>query len=1066
MVNGFQFADKAYQTAAVDAVVACFEGQPEQPRSSVNAQVALDGDDLLRNIRRQQMAEKLPLSGGLSEYATAAPINLDIEMETGTGKTLVYLRTMMELNRTYGWSRYIVVVPSIAIREGVKQTLADTREYLKNKYGSAPVSHVYKSDDLMLVERFAENDGKVHVLVINAQAFNRDQEKSTGQRDATKRLKLFREDLEDFQGRRPIDLIADTRPILLIDEPQRLGGDPNRPSATLKALKSFNALCALRYSATHKVEHNLVYRLDARDAYRHKLVKQVVVTGLEAATTVGAARIEMLSAERRDDNRVATLRVDRPSKSGSQQIRVEATVGKLLRELTKPANTEYGDLRVSDIDVDECAVELSNGDRLTPVDLGGRSLDEKIRGWQIGRVIDMHLEREQALFPHGVKVLSLFFIDEVSKYKDYSRNDRRGVYARIFEREYKKRAGMVLERLVSTQPYDPYVAYLRDRMNASESHDGYFSKNAGGQFVDGGIDGRGENQGHSKDAAAYDLILKNKRRLLSFDEPVRFIFSHSALREGWDNPNVFAIGTLKRSDNQTSRRQEIGRGLRIAVDQGGRRLEPPHYRGDVHDLNVLHVVTDESYTAFVRGLQGEGTEGRASQRLDPRFFEGRTLVSASSASGDKELPSRVVSSEEASRLRYWLIREGLVNHEHLITEEWEARALSASYPGPDFPEGLEPYLPAVEALIEGGARGEKVPLDSADLVPNLRVPERFDAEAFRSLWAPLSRTSWFDTAAFDSGRLVDDASAELNRHLVVTPPRLNVRSMVVRPLMGTVSAAADDDRSETVEIDEDLRPRDVVGEIAFRVGLTRATIVNVLQRLAPEKFAFYRVNPTQFIRRVADVIVDHKAAGMVAAVNYHVRDISEALDGDKVFPASDKEAKRVSRETPRPRKSVLEYLPPLDSAVERWFALGYDKPGGDARSRELRERFDPGLDSLDEVLAWAKLPKPEFSIATPLGAYTPDWAVAARSPDGGIDVYLVIETKSTTRQGGLRPDERLRIIAAEEHFRALGRALASEGDGLVARVHYHHVDSLSAVRDRIKGLSVRSTMVAGAWEGE
>ncbi len=301
-----------------------------------------------------------------------------------------------------------------------------------------------------------------------------------------------------------MDVLADLRPILLIDEPQRLGSDPKKPSATLKALASFNALCALRYSATHKIEHNLVYRLDARDAYRKQLVKQVVVTGLEAATSIGTARVEVLSVERRDSKKFAVLRLDQPTKTGAKPVRVEAEIGQQLSGLTKPGNPEYRDVRVSDINVDPQAVELSNGDRMTPLELasGGQDHDMKVRTWQIGRVIDAHLQREQALFPYGVKVLSLFFVDEVKKYKDYSRKDRRGVYARVFEQEYADRAKAMVQRLEEDEPDGPYLAHLRTRLDASESHDGYFSKNAGKQLIDGSIETSrcesGAFQGHCR----------------------------------------------------------------------------------------------------------------------------------------------------------------------------------------------------------------------------------------------------------------------------------------------------------------------------------------------------------------------------------------------------------------------------------------------------------------------------------------------------------------------------------------------------------------------------------------
>jgi restriction endonuclease len=487
-----QFKVQTFQTEAVAAVVDCFAGQPHDLSKARNAPIELDAERLLANVRAVQ--DRAGLS--LSETCAGIP-NLDVEMETGTGKTYVYIKTIMELNRRYGWSRFIVVVPGVAIREGVRKTFEITAEHFQQAYGTRPRHFTYDSTALHELERFRSGAG-VQVMIINLQAFN------TAGRDSRR----IYEELDGFGSRRPIDVISAARPIVVIDEPQRIGS-----ARSLESLSRFDPLMVLRYSATHRVRHDLVHRLDAAAAYRQKLVKRISVVGVEG-----------------DDG---------PAK----------------------------------------------------------------RRLQIREVIRAHLDREQDLFARGVKVLSLLFVDQVVRYRDYARPDRLGEYARLFVEEYRALAAEV----AAGCPDDAYRAYLA-AIPAERTHQGYFAVDRrSGRMIDG----------HASDVDAYDLILRDRERLLSLAEPVRFVFSHSALREGWDNPNVFVIGMLKRGDGTVSRRQEIGRGLRLAVDQRGERMDDPAV---VHEINELTVVTDEPYAAFVTGLQKEHgadvvADGRRTRRL-------------------------------------------------------------------------------------------------------------------------------------------------------------------------------------------------------------------------------------------------------------------------------------------------------------------------------------------------------------------------------------------------------------------------------------------------------------------
>ncbi|GAA1583720.1 DEAD/DEAH box helicase family protein [Actinoplanes couchii] len=473
-----RFKVQEFQTEAVTAVADCFAGQPRHTGPG-NAPIELTGARLLANVRAVQ--ERAGLSRSSTLTCDDVP-NLDVEMETGTGKTYVYIRTIMELHRRYGWSRFIVVVPGVAIREGVRKTFQVTADHFHQLYGTRPRCFTYDSSALHELERFRTGSG-VQVMIINLQAFN----------SAARRNRRIYEELDGFQSRRPIDVISAARPVVVVDEPQRIGS-----ARSLESLSRFGPLMVLRYSATHRVRHDLVHRLDAAEAYREKLVKRIAVIGIDGA--------------------------DGPAK----------------------------------------------------------------RRLQIREVIRAHLEKERELHGRGVKVLSLLFIDQVRRYRDYSRPDQLGEYARIFTAEYSA--------LTSAEPDGAYRRYL-DTIPVERTHQGYFA-----------IDRRTGRQvdGHASDVDAYDLILRDRERLLSLDEPVRFVFSHSALREGWDNPNVFVMGLLKRGDVGISRRQEIGRGLRLAVDQHGERLDDP---ATVHEINELTVVTDESYASFVEGLQRESWTG-------------------------------------------------------------------------------------------------------------------------------------------------------------------------------------------------------------------------------------------------------------------------------------------------------------------------------------------------------------------------------------------------------------------------------------------------------------------------
>jgi type III restriction enzyme len=583
-----RFKVQRYQTEAVEAVADCFAGQPLDHCAAGNAEIALSAARLLANIQAVQRARCLPVSPALMPSpaaSTPGTPNLDVEMETGTGKTYVYLKTILELHRRYGWCRFIAVVPSVAIREGVRRTVDQTAEHFRQAYGSAPRSFCYSSSRLHELEVFSSDPG-VQLMIINIQAFN-----SPGADS-----RRIYEVLDAFQSRRPIDVIGAARPVVIIDEPQRIGA-----AKSLAALSRLNPLVILRYSATHRVEHNAVYRLDARDAYQQKLVKKIAVRGITVRGLPGSSAYLYLDG-------IETAGGTGPLARVELEVRTSCGVSRKVKRLRAGASLHaasggleaYRGLVIADIDARRDVIEFSDGGILAMGQVTEDVTEQARRRIQIREVIRAHLDKERELFPFGIKVLSLFFIDEVARYRDYGRADTRGEYARCFAEQYAEQVGELLGRLSAADAgYRDYLAAIP----AEDTHRGYFSVDRRtGRDIDGELRRAGEEQGLSADADAYDLILRDKERLLSLREPVRFIFSHSALREGWDNPNVFVLGMLKRSDSTVSRRQEVGRGLRLCVDQRGERMDDPH---TVHEINELTVVTDESYAAFAIGLQRE-----------------------------------------------------------------------------------------------------------------------------------------------------------------------------------------------------------------------------------------------------------------------------------------------------------------------------------------------------------------------------------------------------------------------------------------------------------------------------
>ena len=663
-----QFKHQKFQADAAKAVVDVFAGQPYLTPSYMmdrgsgyyqqtiteeqdytgwsNQKIVPELNDrlILEHINTIQRANQIKPSMKLE-----GRFNLTIEMETGVGKTYTYIKTMYELNRAYGWSKFIVVVPSIAIREGVYKSFQVTQEHFAEEYGKKIRFFIYNSTQLTEIDRFA-SDNSINVMIINSQAFN-----AKG-KDA-RRIYMK---LDEFRSRRPIDIIAKTNPIVIIDEPQSVEG-----KQTKENLKQFNPLMTLRYSATHKSDsiYNMIYRLDAMEAYNKRLVKKIAVKGItESGSTATESYIYLESINLSKAAPTATIQFDMKGANGIRKITRTVSEGYNLYDNSGQMEEYKQGFVVSRIDGRDDSVEFINGIKLYAGDVIGKVSEDQLRRIQIRETILSHIQRERELFYKGIKVLSLFFIDEVAKYKQYDAAGQpmNGSYAEMFEEEYQD----VISNLQIGIGEDDYMKYL-SAISADKTHAGYFSIDKKGKMIDSKV---ARKETTTDDVDAYDLIMKNKELLLDRNpkkSPVRFIFSHSALREGWDNPNVFQICTLKQSSSDVRKRQEVGRGLRLCVNQDGERMDTNVLGNDVHNVNVLTVIASESYDSFANGLQKEIAEAVADRpkAVTAELFIGKVIK-------DDKGNEQVVDGDTGRAIHFDLIVNGYIDKKGVLTDKY------------------------------------------------------------------------------------------------------------------------------------------------------------------------------------------------------------------------------------------------------------------------------------------------------------------------------------------------------------------------------------------------------------
>ncbi len=989
-----QFKHQKFQADAAKAVVDVFAGQPyltptymmdrgtdtlltdtdEDFTGWANQKIipALTDEMILERIQKIQRTAQIKPSDKLE-----GRYNLTIEMETGVGKTYTYIKTMYELNQAYGWSKFIVVVPSVAIREGVYKSFQVTQEHFAEEYGKKIRFFIYNSARLTEIDRFA-SDSNINVMIINSQAFN-----AKG-KDA-RRIYMK---LDEFRSRRPIDIIAKTNPILIIDEPQSVEG-----KQTKERLKEFRPLLTLRYSATHKSDsiYNMIYRLDALEAYNKKLVKKIAVKGISASGTTGTEGFVFLeSINVSGANPTATIRFDVKGKTGVRQVSRTVNEGFNLYEQSGNLEEYKNGYTVSRIDARDDHIEFLNGKKLFLGDILGNVDEEQIRRIQIHETIVSHIERERQLFHRGIKVLSLFFIDEVAKYKQYdvSGNPVNGIYADMFEEEYK---AVIENYQLKLGENDDYIKYL-ESISAESTHAGYFSVDKKGKLTDGKIADKKEKT--SDDVSAYDLIMKNKELLLDRDpkrSPVRFIFSHSALREGWDNPNVFQICTLKQSTSEVRKRQEVGRGLRLCVNEDGDRMDFNVLGNEVHNINVLTVIASESYDSFAKGLQSEIAEAVAyrPKTVTADLFKGREI-------SDNQGNTQIIDDDTAQAIYEDMIANGYIKRGQLTDKYYEDKANHAVQVAEEVADSAVSVIEIIDSIYD---EKTAMPEDARKNNVELKVDEsKLAMPEFQALWNKINAKSVY-AVDFESEELVQKAINALNVKLRVQRIFYKIETGAMEQISSKEalekgeSMKKNESATETRTITANKSVKyDLIGKLVSETGLTRKDIVRIMTGIEPAVFAQYQYNPEEFILKSAELINEQKATAIIERITYHALDDRYGTD---VFTEPTIKGK-LNANAMKAKKHLYDHII-YDSANEHQFA--------------------EELDTNTSVAVYVKLPN-GFYISTPVGKYNPDWAIAFY--EGEVKhIYFIAETKGSMSSMQLREIESGKIHCAKEHFKAI-----------------------------------------------
>jgi len=964
-------SDLNYQRQAIDSITNIFRGQAIKQSNftvsygedagmiqtdlGIGNRMDLTPYEILKNV------QEIQISNGLARSESLDGMNFTVEMETGTGKTYVYLRTIYELNKKYGFTKFVVVVPSVAIREGVYKSLQITEQHFRELYDRQPLEYfIYDSEKLDKVRSFATAT-TIQVMIINIDAFR----KSFDDPDKEDKANVIHRANDRLNGYKPIEFIQETRPIVIIDEPQSVDTTPK----SKEAIASLKPLCTLRYSATHVDKYNMIYRLDAVDAYNEKLVKKIEVMSVRSEESFNLPYIKLIEV----NERKAKIELDVETRGKVKRTTKTIKFGDDLFDLSGEREI-YRNYIVEQIDwtPGNESVEI-NGHYLKIGDALGDIDDDTIKRYQIRKTIEEHLDKELRYNHRGIKILSLFFIDKVANYRDYDKdgNPTKGKYALMFEEEYKQ--------LIAKPKYRTLFKDVDVDTEVEKVHNGYFAQDKKGKLKD--------TKGNTAaDTDVYSLIMKEKERLLSLEEPLRFIFSHSALREGWDNPNVFQICTLKDSGGTyVSRRQEIGRGLRLAVNQDGEREAD-------YNVNTLTVMANESYEEFVANLQTEMEEqtGITFGKIESHIF-------AKLAYLDENTEEPVAMGYDLSKKLY----ENLKEQNYIDKKDKATTELREALENYEFaiPEAFQPWKAAVvkqlkhitdRLPIKDGSKKKKVKLNKAII----------NSQEFIELWDKIKYKTVF-SIDFESDQLIRKTIDSIKKMKKIEQVRIISRKdgiATMDRLSGVQGSMLSERVEDYVAIQHTLP--DVITELQNRTNLTRKTIVQILT--GSKRLDDFKNNPQKFIQEVTKIIQ---------------REMKLLLrDGIKYYKMSDDSYYAVELFE---NEELLAYLNQnaVSSQKSPFDHVLYDS--------DIEESFAKRFEDDENVKVYVKLPN-WFKIETPVGNYNPDWA-AVINKDGEEKLYFVLETKGTDIEEFLRPEEQAKIHFARKHFEAINADVLFEG---------------------------------------
>lgn len=977
-----KFIDQPYQTDAVNAICDIFEGceiKDSLFTIEVNQKNELDLDGegvsyfvghsnkltiddftMLKNVQEIQSKNDIKMSNDLQKK------NFTIEMETGTGKTYVYTKTILELNKRYGFTKFIIVVPSIAIKEGVNSSLKATKEHFMEKYDNVVYNYfTYDSNHLERIRDFSTSTN-IEIMIINIDAFR----KSFNNPDEESKANLIHRSNDKLNGNKPIDLIASTNPIVIIDEPQSVDGTKK----SKQALASLNPLCTLRYSATHKELYNLMYRLTPVDAYQEHLVKHIEVNSVSIDKATTKPYVKLLSVS---DKNGYTCRLEiyknNKKKGTIEKKPITAKTGNDLWESS--GEVDYYKDKGYIVDNIDCFpgeeyVAFTNGELLNIGDVIGNVDDKAVKRAQIHETIKSHLDKELHYIKQGIKVLSLFFIDEVAKYRDYSREDEKGDYQIWFEEEYKKLINQPRYKRLR-EDYGDYIS-----LDPVAVHDGYFAQDGKGRI-------KNSSGKTNDDETTYQLIMKDKERLLSFDEPIRFIFSHSALKEGWDNPNVFQVCTLIETKDKMTKRQKIGRGLRICVNQNGERVTDAKY-------NTLSVIANESYKEFSKKLQKE---------LETDNFKFGIIESISfSGISVKQYDGQLVelSQKDSESIYDYLVENDYVTSSGKITNKYHQDKHDDKFV---LPEQFESFTAKVIKRIEKLSKEIEIKDASTKIEVKLNKDVQLSQE-FIALWDKIKQKTVY-TINMDMDRLKKEAVEQIQNMPTIKAEKIDVQiTNVDITRQGVKDAGHQVKELGGIYEFEQMTYPDFIRRLQDTTGLLRKTIIDIVGK--SNRLKEFYINPEEWIKQVSKILLAVKKENLTDGIKYEKS--NEYYEQDFIFNDEGlygyKDRNVIEANSDRSLYDHTIY----DSDIEKNFAIEADND--------------------DDVVLYAKLPS-RFKIDTPIGDYNPDWVLVLNTDDGE-KLYFVAETKGTENINDLKGTEKKKILCGRKHFEVIDTGIKYE----------------------------------------